>query len=502
MGGVAGVFPPPLSSRVCATVTNVTVLERDVLALFEGSASRLHFDDGISLSAPSLVADGLRLATWLGEQGVAAGNRVALQLPNSADYVRLLLACAAGGFVGVSVNSRYSADEAADLVERSGAQIIVRNGPNGLVDSHWVSSAPMPRRSRRMNAFVVFTTSGTTSRPKMVLQRQCSIVDHAIDAAALLGYTSDDTVMAVMPLCGTFGLGSLMAAVAAGSRVIVTDFELGRTAGLIQSERVTCVNGSDDMFHRLLEHGTDLSSIRLGGYARFNTSLDGIVERAAEVGATLTGLYGMSEVQALFTLRDPSGDAVDRTRAGGTLASPSAKYRIVEGELQLRGPSLFAGYLAEGGECVDADLTAQHQDNGWFRTGDLAEPNGDRGFEFIARMADVLRLGGFLVSPIEIEAVLLGDSQVVAAQVVSIDLPRGARPVAFVLLSNGSVSTSAKLFDEAAAIRRCREQLARYKVPVRVIVLAEFPMTPGPNGTKVQKTKLRELGASLLEVHS
>jgi fatty-acyl-CoA synthase len=336
----------------------------------------------------------------------------------------------------------------------------------------------------------------------MVLQRQCSIVDHAIDAAALLGYTSDDTVMAVMPLCGTFGLGSLMAAVAAGSRVIVTDFELGRTAGLIQSERVTCVNGSDDMFHRLLEHGTDLSSIRLGGYARFNTSLDGIVERAAEVGATLTGLYGMSEVQALFTLRDPSGDAVDRTRAGGTLASPSAKYRIVEGELQLRGPSLFAGYLAEGGECVDADLTAQHQDNGWFRTGDLAEPNGDRGFEFIARMADVLRLGGFLVSPIEIEAVLLGDSQVVAAQVVSIDLPRGARPVAFVLLSNGSVSTSAKLFDEAAAIKRCREQLARYKVPVRVIVLTEFPMTPGPNGTKVQKTKLRELGASLLEVHS
>ena len=85
-----------------------------------------------------------------------------------------------------------------------------------------------------MNAFVVFTTSGTTSRPKMVLQRQCSIVDHAIDAAALLGYTSDDTVMAVMPLCGTFGLGSLMAAVAAGSRVIVTDFELGRTAGLIR----------------------------------------------------------------------------------------------------------------------------------------------------------------------------------------------------------------------------------------------------------------------------
>ncbi|WP_394928654.1 AMP-binding protein [uncultured Ilumatobacter sp.] len=476
--------------------------ERDVLALFEGSASRLDFDDGTSVSAPDLAADGLRLATWLGEQGMAPGSRVALRLPNSADYIRLLLACAAGGFLGVSVNTRYSDDEVTDLVQRSGAQTIDGFGLDGFVDSLWVRSAPMQRRRRREDAFVVFTTSGTTSRPKMVVHRQHSIADHAVDAAALLGYRSDDTVMAVMPLCGTFGLGSLTAAVAAGSRVIVTDFELGRTAGLIQSEPVTCVNGSDDMFHRLLEHGADLSSIRLGGYARFNTSLDGIVERAAAVGATLTGLYGMSEVQALFTLRDPNGDATDRTRAGGSMASPDASYRIVGGELQLRGPSLFAGYLAEGGERVDVDLTVEHQDSGWFRTGDLAEPNGDRGFEFIARMADVLRLGGFLVSPTEIEAVLVDDSQVVAAQVVAVDMPSGARPVAFVVLNNDPASTSAEHFDEAAAIERCRDQLARYKVPVRVLVVDEFPTTPGPNGTKVQKAKLRQLAASALKISS
>ncbi|MDG2233162.1 MAG: hypothetical protein P8L16_05005, partial [Ilumatobacter sp.] len=209
-----------------------------------------------------------------------------------------------------------------------------------------------------------------------------------------------------------------------------------------------------------------------------------------------------SEVQALFTLRDPNGDATDRTRAGGSMASPDASYRIVGGELQLRGPSLFAGYLAEGGERVDVDLTVEHQDSGWFRTGDLAEPNGDRGFEFIARMADVLRLGGFLVSPTEIEAVLVDDSQVVAAQVVAVDMPSGARPVAFVVLNNDPASTSAEHFDEAAAIERCRDQLARYKVPVRVLVVDEFPTTPGPNGTKVQKAKLRQLAASALKISS
>jgi fatty-acyl-CoA synthase len=492
--------PLPGSPSAGATLVPVASPECDVLDVFEGSGSRLDFDDGTSLSAPDLVAEALRLAAWLSEHGVAPGSRVVIRLPNSAEYVRLLLACAAGGFVGVSVNTRYSDDEVAELVQRSGARTVDGLGSTDLLDSAWVTSAPMQRIRRREDPFVVFTTSGTTSRPKMVLQHQHSIADHAVDAAALFGYTSDDTVMAVMPLCGTFGLASLMAGVAAGSRVIVTDFELGRTAGLIQSEHVTCVNGSDDMFHRLLEHGADLSSIRLGGYARFNTSLDGVVERAAAVGVTLTGLYGMSEVQALFSLRDPNGDATDRVKAGGVMASRDAAYRIVDGELQLRGPSLFAGYLAEGGEQIDADLTAQHQDSGWFRTGDLAEPNGDRGFEFIARMGDVLRLGGFLVSPTEIETVLIGDSQVAAAQVVAVDMPSGARPVGFVVLNAGPDSSGAERFDETAVIERCREQLARYKVPVRVIVVDEFPTTPGPNGTKVQKAKLRESAALALRI--
>jgi fatty-acyl-CoA synthase len=470
----------------------VPALDRDVLDVFEGSDSHLSFDDGTRRSANELADDGLRLATWLAEQGLGPGDRIPIRLPNGIEYIRLLLACAAGGFVAVSVNTRYSDVEAADLVERSGAQPVEIAGSHDGGPGPWTSAMPMDRVRRPKDPFVVFTTSGTTSRPKMVLQQQCSIADHAFDAAARFGYRSGDTVMAVMPLCGTFGLASLMAAVAAGCRVIVNDFALAWTTAVIERERVTCLNGSDDMFHRLLGHGTDLSSVRLGGYARFNTSLDGIVERAAAAGATLTGLYGMSEVQALFTLRDPEGDVAQRTRAGGTLSSSQASYRIVDGELQLRGPSLFAGYLAEGGNHIDAELTAQHHDDGWFRTGDLAEADGDRSFEYIARMGDVLRLGGFLVSPTEIEAVLMDDDAVDAAQVVVVDLPNGARPVGFVV-------GAAEGFVELAAIDRCRERLARYKVPVRVLVIEEFPTTPGPNGTKIQKTELRELAARLLD---
>jgi fatty-acyl-CoA synthase len=478
----------------------VTGTARDVLDLFEQSGARLEFDDGSSRSAPELAEDGRRLAAWLAAHGAEPGDRIAIRLPNCVEYVQRLLACAAGGFVAMSVNTRYSDGEVAELIERSGARTIeIESMEAGARDGslpEWAGSEPAARVRRRDDPFVVFTTSGTTSRPKMVLHRQHSIADHTADAAVGIGYRSEDTVMAVMPLCGIFGLGSLLVAVAAGSRVIVTDFDLGRTAALIESERVTCVNGSDDMFHRLLDHGADLSSIRLGGYARFNTSLDGVVERAAAAGATLTGLYGMSEVQALLTLRNPAGDATQRTRAGGTFTSQRAAYRIVGGELQLRGPSLFAGYLAEGGEHVDAALTAENHDDGWFQTGDLAEPDGERAFEYIARMGDVLRLGGFLVSPAEIEAVLMDDPQVEAAQVVAVDQPSGARPVGFVVLAAEPDGG----FDQAAAIDRCRGRLARYKVPVRVLVVDEFPTTPGPNGTKIQKNRLRVMAAVALDL--
>ncbi len=458
----------------------------NVVQLFAESGAVFRFDDGHEATGGDLVDEGCRVASWLQRQGVRRGDRVALRMPNGPDYLRLLLACAAGGFVAVSVNTRYSLTEVAEIVERSGArQVELGNGADG-----WRAHNPITPIGERDDPFVVFTTSGTTSRPKLVLHRQCSISDHARDAAVAFGYGADDVVLVVMPLGGTFGLASLAAAAAGAGRVLVANFEPAATASLIAAERVTCVNGSDDMFHRLLGHDADLSSIRLGGYARFNTSLDGIVERAAASGATLTGLYGMSEVQALFSLRDVSGNPAERSRAGGTLVSPDASYRIVGEELQVRGPSLFAGYLADGGAEIDAELTSRHFDAGWFMTGDLASADGARGFEYLARLGDVLRLGGFLVSPADVEQVLVQFDGVLEAQVVAVDRPEGARPVAFVIAPDG--------VDEAAVIEYCRRRLARYKVPVRVIVIDEFPTTASANGTKIQKVKLRALAESAL----
>ncbi len=467
-----------------------------VVDLFAQSSSTISFPDDTRCGAGEIVETGMQLASQFHEAGYQPGDRIAVCLPNSRLYLELIVACSVARLVLVSVNTRYSEHEASELATRSGAKLFV-NSHDALPRSTETtartgSEANLLSAAQADDPFLVFTTSGTTSKPKMVLHHQRSIAAHGAHAAQAFEYTENDTALLIMPFCGTFGLSSLTAALAGNTTIVVADhFDAATTGALIATHNVTVVNGSDDMFHRLVEAGAELSGIRLGGYARFNTSLDGIVQRTEQVGAHISGLYGMSEVQALFSLRDPSGDATNRARAGGTLASDQAAYRIVDGELQLRGPSLFAGYLAEGGAQIDTALTAKNFDDGWFKTGDAAEAETNRTFAYHTRIGDVLRLGGFLVAPADIEAVLLGLDAISEAQVVTVDLPSGTRPVAFVVAD--------ATFNETAAIDHCRDRMARYKVPIRVIPLDRFPVTPSANGNKIQVVKLRELAAATLQ---
>ena len=114
--------------------------------------------------------------------------------------------------------------------------------------------------------------------------------------------------------------------------------------------------------------------------------------------------------------------------------------------------------------------------------------------EPVQAFADVLRLGGFLASPAEIESELQGDPSIDGAQVVSIADAAGTKPIAFVTLKPGGS------FDEAALIARCKASLAGFKVPARVFCLDAFPSTVGPNGTKVQRHRLRDMADEFMRL--
>lgn len=263
-------------------------------------------------------------------------------------------------------------------------------------------------------------------------------------------------------------------------------FEPGDAARLIQQHGVTHFNGSDDMLLAVCSAGPDLSTWRHGVHGEFTGRGLESVRRAEQWGARITGVYGSSETFALLARWAPAEPDSLRSRNGGRPVDPAMQVRVVDGELQLKGPSVLSAYLDEQGTTPPPLV-----DGGWFRTGDLAVAEADGGFVYLARIGDALRLAGFLTDPAEIEQHLLTHPAVTGAQVVGVAIEgRGEVAVAF--------ATTSDQVAEADLLDYCRTGLANYKVPVRVVAVDAFPTVEGANGVKIRKTELRERARQLV----
>jgi fatty-acyl-CoA synthase len=512
----------------------------DALAAARPTAPAIHYEDCV-VSTAALAERSRRVATALRELGVGPGDRVAMYLPNTPAYVAIYLALCRLGAIAVAVNTRFRSSEVQDIVGRSGARLLVLwpgyrgidfNGILQDIDIKAVPALervivygerdePLPKTllGRPTLAYArleerpplatdagtldspcnIFTTSGTTKAPKFVLHRQAGIAQHAREVASRFGLTQPGSgVLAALPLGGVFGFNLLLSGLAAGCPVhLMSAFEAGRASQLIRAHRLTDFSGGDDMIAQLLDAVPDAiayPSLRAVGYAIFNPALEDIAARADQRGMKLCGLYGMSEVQALYARFAPELPLETRRRGGGHPTSPSAGVRVRDpetgallphgtpGELELAGPSRMAEYFGNP-DATAAALT----DDGHLRTGDLGFTEADGSFVFVSRMGDVLRLSGFLVSPSEIEAFLQTHPAVDGAQVVGITVGTKPQPFAFIVPKAGMA------FDAEALRQHCARGLARYKVPVAFMPLDEFPTTKSANGVKIQRAKLREL---------
>jgi len=494
----------------------------------------------------ALAGESARLATGLASLGIRAGDRVALWLPNLPAWLATFFACGRLGAIAVSVNTRYRSHELADIVGRAGCKAIVfwpgfRNIdfagilagcerealarlahvivyeeeaaalPERVHDRPVVAyralaaAAPMTAdHSRPESGCVIFTTSGTTKAPKFVLHDQRTVVRHAGDVARGFGYDAPGAVVLVTaPLCGVFGFTNAMAALAAARPLVMyPTFDAHESAQAVLRHRVTHTHASDEMIGRMLEAvpGTPaFPSARFFGYAAFAPAYADLPKRAAARGLTLVGLYGMSECHALMARQSEALPLPARALAGGKPVAPEARVRArdpesgaiqphgVAGELEIKAPSCMVGYYGD-----ERATRAAFTDDGFLRTGDLGYSTVEGGFVFLARLGDAFRLGGFLVSPAEIEDVLQTHPSVAAAQVVGVETPAGTRAFSFVILAPRAT------FDEQALIAHCAARIAKFKVPVRVQPIDAFPSTPGANATKIQKAKLRELAQAVV----
>ena len=499
-----------------------------------------------------------RAAAWLAARGIGPGDRVGLWLVNRIEWLALYFALARRGAAALAVNTRYRAPEVQHILGLSQASMLITQrafrgidfpgilaslegerlpglkqiglldgASGGAGDSSSLLGRPVHALDLSGAAGVaagadpaatmtgtglarpdaestLFATSGTTKGPKLVVHVQRSAALHAQRCASRYGLDQPGAKLcALMPFCGTYGLAAVLAAFAGGApSVIVDSFEPAATARLFNDARITHAFCTDDMLHRLgaeVDGDNPFPAARVLGFAAFSPGAAEMATTLWARGVPLYGLYGSSEVWALFAIQHRDLPLAERIVGGGRPASPDAEVRIRDiesgqllgpgevGEIELKASTNFIGYLDNPKATAEAILP-----DGFFRTGDLGLLRPDGSFAYLNRRDDSVRLSGFLVNPVEIEDPIKTLPGVADVQVVAVPIGERQRPVAFVIPAPGAAPDADAIIAGAAGL------MAPYRTPARVWFVDAFPSTQGANGTKIQRGRLREMALERL----
>jgi malonyl-CoA/methylmalonyl-CoA synthetase len=441
-------------------------------------------DDGAvaSLTFGEIDARATQMARALASRGVERGDRVCVYLPNSVAFVELFLGCLKLGAIFVPINVLYREREIAHIVTDSDPRGVVTTaaGRSLMADGFDVweidalllaardqSGAPIEIALQAHDPAALIYTSGTTGRSKGAILSHANLVANANNLVKEWRIRSSDRYLAVLPLFHVHGLGNgIICWLASGCRMrLVERFELERAASLFEEFRPTLFFGVPTIYVRLLELPEDTARAIGTGMRVFVSGSAPLPSHVFEqfrdrFGHEILERYGMSE-----TLINTSNPYVGERRAGTVgPVLPGVDARIVDEEIQVRGPNVFSGYWRR----PDANATAFV--DGWFRTGDLAERSDDGYYTLRGRRSDLIISGGFNVYPREIEEVLLEIPGVREAAVVGVaDERRGEVPVAYIV--------SDAPIDAAALERECRQALASFKVPRSFTQVPALPRT-------------------------
>lgn len=428
--------------------------------------------------------------------GVGKGDRVAIWAPNSAEWIVAAFGLLTAGGVLVPVNTRFKADEANDIVVRSGAKAVLVQqgflgleftGPPGipvidLKSGFLEGGSPFEREVSGDDVADIVFTSGTTGRPKGVMMTHAQTLRLYAEWCDLADLREGDRYLIVNPFFHIFGYkAGCVASLIRGATILpVPVFDVDRVLDLVERERVTMLPGPPTLYHSLLEAqekgGRDLSSLRCAvtGSADIPVELIRRVREELPFRSIMTG-YGLSEAGTVTASRP--GDSFESIATTVGTPCEGVEVRIADdGEVLVRGYSVMRGYLD------DPDATAEAIDeNGWLHTGDLGSLDERGHLRIVGRKKDMFLVGGFNAYPAEIEGFLLRHPAVARVAVVGVPDERMGQVGKAFVVRQGPVT-------EAELIAWSREHMAGFKVPRSVEFREELPV----NATgKVMKDQLR-----------
>jgi long-chain acyl-CoA synthetase len=535
-------YPDGLPAETGTRHGNVLDYFRDSVAGSPAAEAIRYFDASISFADLDGLSDGL--AAWLTEQGVPRGGRVGIVLQNVPHFAIAVLAAWKLGAIPVPGNPMYRAGELA--------RIFADYGPGAVIchDDHLAETrealaeaglshvavatacahdfqtlgdrrllpervAAMPETdllaicaARRGNkpapialepgeTGLILYTSGTTGIPKGAINRHESLAFNAEVGVRWTGMTARSRLLALAPLFHITGFTLHMGFgfVAGCSMALQCRFEPQAILDVIRAYRPTITVAAITAYNALM----NCPGVTSEDFACFEQTYTGGAPVApalrdqvrSRLGIDLRPAYGLTE-SAGQTHHTPNGAVVPVHAETGALAVGipicSTMSKIVgedgaelppgeAGEIWIKGPQIMSGYWNKPEESAHA------LHDGWLRTGDIGVMCEQGWFYIVDRMKDMIIASGFKVWPREVEDVLLAHPAVREAAVVGTpDDYRGESVVAFI-----SRKADAEV-DEAALIAHCRDRLAVYKAPRRVIFLDELPKTPTG---KIQRAVMR-----------
>ncbi|MGI3164354.1 AMP-binding protein [Pseudooceanicola sp. 200-1SW] len=469
----------------------------------------------------AFARDAAAIGAGLVARGIGPGDRVALFLPNSIDYLPIFYGILYAGATAVPVNGKLHAKEAAWIVTHSGARLVFAKDPQALRATGDIDGVPClapgeaemaalratpplaaPAPLRAEDPAWLFYTSGTTGRPKGAILSCGNLL------AMSLSYFADvdevapgDAALYAAPLSHGAGLYNFVH-VLRGARHVVPEsggfdpaeiFAMARTLGNIS------MFAAPTMVKRMVDHaragggsGEGIKTIVYGGGPMYVAD---IKEALAVMGPKFVQIYGQGEAPMTITALSRA-DIANRDAPGweGRLASVGRAHAVAElrilgpdgaplppgevGEIAVRGPQVMQGYLD------NPDANAASLRDGWLMTGDLGQMDAQGYLYLHDRAKDLVISGGSNIYPREVEEVLLTHPQVAEVSVIGLPDPDWGEIVVAVVVPAGDTAPEPAQLDAT-----CTAQIARFKKPKRYVFLPELPKN---NYGKVLKTELRE----------
>jgi long-chain acyl-CoA synthetase len=477
------------------------------------------------ISYAQLWAHSRQYAQVLSDQGIRAGDRVALLLPNTPHFPLAYFGALALGAVAVPVHALLKADEIAFVLSDSGASVLICAAPLLPAGAAGAEKAgikvlavmdggdpdvpridllarevqPIPAIVPReaTDPAVILYTSGTTGLPKGAVLTHLNVLMN-VDVSVIDSFDigPDDIVLGCLPLFHTFGQTCCMntAFRAGASIVLMPRFDRAGALDLLERERCTVFMGVPTMYFALLEAArarpqpptTSLHSAMSGGSALPLT----VLERFKEVfGVDVLEGYGLTETSPVATFNQKGfqqrpgtvGPPIWGVEVEITRAELDDRIELLPtgelGEVIIRGHNIFAGYLN------NPEATAATFTEGWFRTGDLGTKDADGYLSIVDRKKEMILRGGFNVYPREVEEALLRHPGIAQVAVIGAADEKYGEEVCAVVVRDpdGPQFTAEELCSWA------KERIGGHKYPRIVYFVEAMPM--GPSG-KVLKREL------------